>query len=45
MRDRDGKSRPAATERSRQYAGSVTASVGGIKLSIDRDVVCGPVAR
>jgi hypothetical protein len=33
------------TERSKQYSGNVTATVGGITLNIDRDVVGGPVAR
>jgi hypothetical protein len=34
---------PLAT-RSKQYAGSVNATIGGITLNIDRDVVGGPVA-
>jgi hypothetical protein len=33
------------TERSKQYSGNVTATVGGIRLNIDRDIVGGPVAR
>ncbi len=33
------------TERAKQYAGNVTATVGGISLNIDRDIVGGPVAR
>jgi hypothetical protein len=32
-------------ERSKQYAGNVNASVGGITLNIDRDFVGGPLAR
>jgi hypothetical protein len=33
------------TERSKQYSGNVRATVGGITLNIDKDVVGGPVAR
>ena len=33
------------TERSKQYSGNVTATVGGITLNIDKDIVGGPVAR
>jgi hypothetical protein len=32
-------------ERSKQYAGNVNATVGGITLNIDRDFVGGPLAR
>jgi len=32
-------------DREKQYAGNVDATVGGITLSIDRDVVAGPMAR
>ena len=33
------------TERSKQYSGNVTATVGGITLNIDKDIVGGPLAR
>ena len=33
------------TERSKQYSGNATVTVGGITLNIDRDIVDGPVAR
>ena len=32
-------------ERSKQYWGNATGTVGGIKLSIDDDIVGGPLAR
>jgi Domain of unknown function (DUF1906) len=32
-------------DREKQYAGNLYWTVGGIKLSIDRDVVAGPMAR
>ena len=32
-------------DREKQYAGNLYATVGGITLSIDRDVVAGPMAR
>jgi hypothetical protein len=32
-------------DREKQYAGNLDATVGGITLSIDRDVVAGPMAR
>jgi hypothetical protein len=33
------------TGRSKQYSGNVTATVGGITLNIDKDIVGGPLAR
>jgi hypothetical protein len=33
------------TERSKQYAGSVNVTVGGIKLNVDKDIVDGPMAH
>jgi hypothetical protein len=32
-------------EQSKQYSGNATVTIGGITLSIDRDIVDGPVAR
>jgi hypothetical protein len=32
-------------ERSKQYAGNVNATIGGITMNIDRDFVGGPLAR
>jgi hypothetical protein len=32
-------------DRAKQYAGNLNATVGGITLSIDKDVVAGPLAR
>ena len=32
-------------DRAKQYAGDLFGTVGGITLSIDLDVVAGPVAR
>ena len=32
-------------DREKQYAGNLYGTVGGITLSIDRDVVAGPMAR
>ena len=34
---------PLGTERSKQYSGNVTATVGGITLNIDKDIVGGPL--
>jgi hypothetical protein len=33
------------TDRSKQYAGNVNATIGGITMNIDRDFVGGPLAR
>jgi hypothetical protein len=32
-------------DRSKQYAGNVNATIGGVTLNIDRDLVGGPLAR
>jgi hypothetical protein len=40
----DGNLSWPPSERSKQYAGNVTATVGGITLYIDKDIVGGPVA-
>ena len=34
-----------AVDRAKQYAGNVNATVGGITLNIDKDIVGGPLAR
>jgi hypothetical protein len=33
------------TERNKQYTGSVTVTLGGFTLNVDKDIVGGPVAR
>ena len=32
-------------DRAKQYAGNINATVGGITLNIDKDIVGGPLAR
>lgn len=41
----DGTLAWPATARNKQYSGNVNATVGGITLNIDKDIVGGPVAR
>ncbi len=41
----DGNLTWPLADRSKQYAGNVNQTIGGITLNIDKDLVGGPVAR